>query len=147
MEPGTEFFTAKLTELKEVYETLINSMTLPHERSELQRLYNDMVVLAEEDENKLKQFSDNSKLPFLSKLNQMQLDYYYSMKTVANKELSNNMGENKEEMSALFSEYMIDAAMYSVKQAILSFLNTAFIVSEDKEKTINRNKEVKYGIG
>ena len=147
MELGTDFFTAKLIELKEVYETLINSMTLPHEPAELQRLYNNMVVLAEEDENRLKQFSDNSKLPFLSKLNQMQLDYYYSMKTVANKELSNNTGENKEEMSALFSEYMIDAAMYSVKQAILSFLNTAFIVWEDKEKTTNRNKEVKYGIG
>ena len=134
MELGTEFFTVKLTELKEVYETLINTMTLPYEYAELQKLYNDMVYLAQEDENKLKGFSDNSKLPFLSKLNKMQLDYYDNMKTVANKELSNNMGENKEEMSALFSEYMIDAAMYSVKQAILSFLNTAFIVSEDKPK-------------
>ena len=146
MELGTEFFTAKLTELKKVYETLINSMILPYERIELQRLYNDMVVLTEEDENKLKQFSDNSKLPFLSELNQMQLDYYYSMKTVANKELSNDMGENKEEMSALFSEYMMDAAMYTVKQAILSFLNTALIVIEDNEK-IHQNMDAKYGIG
>ena len=127
----TEFLGVKLNELEKAYEILVNSKNAKT-NAEITENYNAVKMLIVNDEKDLKNMSDKPKLPFLAELTQIQLEYYTAMSDIYEKEIAINIisKEHNTEMSALFSEYMIDSAVYAARKALLSYLHTLFLVTK-----------------
>ncbi|MBR1423511.1 MAG: hypothetical protein IJ571_08750 [Ruminococcus sp.] len=133
MELKNELFAVKLYELQKAYDTLLSCVEAlsGKDRSKLAKRFDTVRGELDEELRSLKRYSGYSRLPLVSMLSKVQLDYYEKFGEIAEEDADNYEMDNAEK-TALCAEYLIDSAVYSVRQAMAAALRAALMQDENK---------------
>lgn len=125
MELKNELFAVKLNELFKTYNEMLNCLESisVDSQEELQVVYGSIQKELSNDRHSLERLAGASRLPLVSELAGIQLDYYSKLDGIFDR-ISENEMDNAEK-AALFAEYIMDSAMFSVKQAMAMALKAA----------------------
>lgn len=130
----TKDFTNKLLELKDSYTLLLEYMNINFTNHNLQSCIEDIKISLKNDEEKMRLWAEGSKLPLVSKFANAQAEYYNTMDKMFSDEIDKcrSAPENSTELSALYSEFIFDCAIFSTKKAVYALLKTAAFDMKNK---------------
>lgn len=133
MEMKNELFAIKLYELQKTYDTLLGCIETLAEKKpdELAKKIGFVKNELEDGRQSLKRYSVYSRLPLVSQIAEIQLDYYDKLDTIVKAD-SYRYEMDDSEKSALCAEYLMDCAMYSVRQAMAAALMAAYAQNENQ---------------